>query len=799
MAVNIIKKNRVIASIVLLLLVVPFSLSFLSAERSNRNGFELISDGEAPVMKEDLTPASTTTGGQLIFAGNFSDNINLTEVWVNYIFFKEGMENESHNESLNNIGDGIWQKEINVSANATAINYTYHFSDNSSLWNQTDNRTITVDDTIDPVANAGPDRGAKSHQPIHVDGRHCYDNIKIVHFSWWWFCPTCDKWKYLNETSGIIMGYDVDIVIHLTVVDGAGNIGEDSFNVTALDGEPPVANAGADIYIKQHEIAYFDGSNSTDNVAVTNWTWYFTLNDTLVVLFGVSPQYIFHYPGVYSITLSVMDELNNSDIISTDSLEVYVIDAQKPTADAGRDQVIEQFNLVIFDGSNSTDNIGIVEYRWNFYYLGQMRELTGIETDFFFNTAGIFEIELTVKDAQGNGDKDTFVITVLDTKKPRSDPGDDREVYIGEKVIFNASDSYDNVGIVNHTWNIEYASDIFVLYGMEVNFSFHDIGDFDVTLIVYDIRANNDTRTITITVVDNIKPIVDAGPKQRTVTPGTSLILDGSNSTDHSPLVNFTWAIDFKNKQMAELYGVKVEYTFSKIGSYLIILYVIDNAGNLNWDDIVVIVKDIIPPEIGDIPNKIAKEGQTVIFNSTATDNIRIVNQTWSFDYAGGKVELYGAVNTFLFENPGNYSIMLTVTDISGNQVNRTYWINITSLAGGDDDIGDNDDDPNGDKKDSDSEGFLSRNSTIVILGLALLFILVVFFVARGKNKVESDESLNEDDEQEVEETEETDEDEDPIEEGGENAQDSTDENSESEDIDNKENNPEEEGDKLDS
>ncbi len=796
MAVYSNKRNREITFTAMIFLLAPLLFSFLSAEVYDRNEIGLISDSEAPIMLEDLTPTSTDTGRQLTFAGNFSDNVNLTEVWVNYIFFTEGLENERFNESLTNIGDCIWQEEINVSANATAINYTFHFSDNSSLWNQTDNRTITVNDTIDPIANAGPDRSAKSHQPIHVDGRHCYDNIKIVHFSWSWFGPTCLKWKYMNETTGIIMGYEMDFVIYLTVVDATGNIGEDSFNVTALDGEPPVANAGEDIHIKQHETAYFDGSNSTDNVAVTNWTWYFTLNDTLVVLFGVSQHYIFHYPGAYSITLSVMDELNNSDIISTDSLEVYVIDAQKPTADAGRDQVIEQFNLVIFDGSNSTDNIEIVEYRWNFYYLGQMRELTGIETDFFFNTAGIFEIELTVKDAQGNGDRDTFVITVLDTKKPRSDPGDDREAYIGEKVIFNASDSYDNIGIVNYTWNIEYAGDIFVLYGMDVNFSFHEIGDFKVTLTVYDIRENNDTRTIIITVVDNIKPNVDAGPKHRTVASGTNLALDGSNTTDHSTIINFTWVIDFRNKQIAVIYGEKVEYTFSLIGSYLIILYVTDNAGNFNWDDVVVIVKDMIPPEIGDIPNKIAKEGQTVLFNSTATDNIRIVNQTWSFDYAGGKVELYGAVNTFLFENPGNYSIMLTVTDISGNQVNRTYWINITSLAGGDDDTGDNDDDPNGDKKDSDSEGFISRNSTIVILGLALLFILVVFFLARGKNKAESDESLNEDDEQVVEET---DEDEDPIEEGEERKdQDSTDENRESEDIDNKENNPEEEGDKLD-
>ena len=75
-----------------------------------------------------------------------------------------------------------------------------------------------------------------------------------------------------------------------------------------------------------------------------------------------------------------------------------------------------------------------------------------------------------------------------------------------------------------------------------------------------------------------------------------------------------------------------------------------------------------------DSPSANAGVDRTVDVNKTAplsgsvsTDNIGIVNYTWTFDYNGSLVTLYEASPEFFFDIVGNYTITLNVTDAAGN------------------------------------------------------------------------------------------------------------------------------------
>ncbi|MDI6917650.1 MAG: caspase family protein, partial [Thermoplasmatales archaeon] len=128
---------------------------------------------------------------------------------------------------------------------------------------------------------------------------------------------------------------------------------------------PPDADAGNDQEIDINVIIYFDGSNSTDNSGIIeNYTWTFADNDVEVTLYGISPNYTFHNPGVFVVMLNVTDGSGNRD---TDTVNIRVKDRMPPNANAGNDQEIDINVIIYFDGSNSTDNVGVVNYTWTFF------------------------------------------------------------------------------------------------------------------------------------------------------------------------------------------------------------------------------------------------------------------------------------------------------------------------------------------------------------------------------------------------------------------------------------------------
>ena len=111
---------------------------------------------------------------------------------------------------------------------------------------------------------------------------------------------------------------------------------------------------------------------------------------------------------------------------------------------------------VQFTGSNSTDDIGIVSYLWNFDDGTTSTEVDPIKT---FATAGTYIVTLTVTDAEGLTDNDSITITVTEsntneapvavvTATPESGSAP-------LEVQFTGGNSTDDVGIVSYLWNFD--------------------------------------------------------------------------------------------------------------------------------------------------------------------------------------------------------------------------------------------------------------------------------------------------------------------------------------------------------
>jgi hypothetical protein len=528
-----------------------------------------------------------------------------------------------------------------------------------------DTMTLTVRDITPPVAYAGQDMVVEKGTVVTFNGTLSFDNVGIVNYTWN-FTDAIGVTLYGVQPQHQFNAYG-QFIVTLNVTDAAGNWRTDTMTVTVKDITPPSADAGPDQNVNEDVLVAFNGSGSSDNIGIVNYTWNFT-DGALVMLYGLQPTYTFNMPGIFVVTLRVTDAEGNW---ATDNVTVTVRDITPPSADAGPDQVVDEDSLMAFNGSGSFDNAGIDNYTWNFTDGAPVR-LYGAKPSYTFKNPGFFIVMLKVTDAAGNWATDMMTVTVNDITAPAADAGPNQTIDEGTLVIFNGSGSWDNVGIVNYTWTFMDGAPV-ALYLVQPTYRFMNPGVFVVTLNATDAAGNWNTDTMKVTVNDITAPVADAGPDQ-VVDEGTLVIFNASECSDNVGIINYTWS--FVDKVPVILYGAKPSYLFDNPGVFVVTLNVSDAAGNRDTDALNITVNDITAPIAEAGPDMAVDEGTVVTFNgSGSSDNVRIVNCTWAFD-DGGIIRIYGIISTFKFDNPGSLVVTLNITDETGRWA--TDLLNLT-------------------------------------------------------------------------------------------------------------------------
>ncbi|UCE38511.1 MAG: right-handed parallel beta-helix repeat-containing protein [Thermoplasmata archaeon] len=119
--------------------------------------------------------------------------------------------------------------------------------------------------------------------------------------------------------------------------DTSGIWASESGSFVVEDSTSPTARAGEDQSIDVNDTVYFDGSGSTDNVVIINYTWNITRNGALITtLYGINPSYRFEEAGNYTVTLITRDAAGYTD---SDTMAVTVV-AEPPQED--KDEKEEQ-------------------------------------------------------------------------------------------------------------------------------------------------------------------------------------------------------------------------------------------------------------------------------------------------------------------------------------------------------------------------------------------------------------------------------------------------------------------------
>ena len=183
-----------------------------------------------------------------------------------------------------------------------------------------------------------------------------------------------------------------------------------SLLVHVRDSEPPSAKIKAPASAAMRELVTFDGKGSTDNVGVTSYQWTIRGGGVEAVLFGPVVCHGFDEAGTYLVLLEVEDAARHT---AFDFGSILVTDTEPPVACAGQDVYVLSGAPVVLDGMNSTDNVGVIEYRWEVPGFGPVLAVGPVAV-LPRPAPGDRLVRLTVKDAAGNVDIDEVMVSVAE-------------------------------------------------------------------------------------------------------------------------------------------------------------------------------------------------------------------------------------------------------------------------------------------------------------------------------------------------------------------------------------------------
>ena len=223
------------------------------------------------------------------------------------------------------------------------------------------------------------------------------------------------SWEGTNTTCTI---YDLEenktcyCVVRAFDTEGleSGNSNEVCLEPTIPDNQQPIAYIGLDPTSGIAPLTVnFDGSGSYDpDGEIVSYDWDFGDGTTA---WGETVSHTFNYPGVYTVTLTVIDDQGST---GSDTIEINAgsgFTNQSPVAVVSSDSTSGVAPLTVnFDGSGSYDPDGkIVSYDWDF---GDGTTAWGETVSHTFNDPGVYTVTVTVTDNNDLTASDQITITV---------------------------------------------------------------------------------------------------------------------------------------------------------------------------------------------------------------------------------------------------------------------------------------------------------------------------------------------------------------------------------------------------
>ena len=286
---------------------------------------------------------------------------------------------------------------------------------------------------IPPIANAGPDQAVHAGNLVTLDGSGSSDpdgNYPLI-YAWKIASAPMGSTAALSDPSAVNPSFTADrtgeYTLGLIVTDSFGLRSASDTVLVSTANTPPTADAGPDqAVIVLGSTIQLDGSQSWDpDGDLIYYTWAMTSkpgNSAAAISnpSSATPTFVADVQGTYVAQLVVDDNWAAS---APDTVTVS-FENVKPVADAGGNQAVRVGDMVLLNGSGSSDvNRDPLTYSWSFVLLPaeSAATLSGADTayaSFIADAAGTYVVGLVVNDGFVNSDpaNATIVATSLQSE-----------------------------------------------------------------------------------------------------------------------------------------------------------------------------------------------------------------------------------------------------------------------------------------------------------------------------------------------------------------------------------------------
>lgn len=291
------------------------------------------------------------------------------------------------------------------------------------------NLTVLKEMDYPPTANAGPDVIINIPQnSVTLNGNLSTDDKGIK--SWEWTkSPDTDKPVDMEGTTSPYLHLShLEVGVYkfiLKITDTADQISETEVHVFVKPESniPPIADAGPDQEIKLPLLSpiILNGNKSKDDIKINKWQWDQIGGPKTLKIEDVNKscaEIKEANPGEYKFRLTVCDEKQTCSSAET-KVKVVQTENAPPQANAGGDRTVYlPCDVIIMNGNQSSDDVGIVSYKW-------VRDQTSLAAgDVIENSdsqpvlklinmiPGRYLFRLTVTDSQGASSIDTASLII---------------------------------------------------------------------------------------------------------------------------------------------------------------------------------------------------------------------------------------------------------------------------------------------------------------------------------------------------------------------------------------------------
>ena len=417
-----------------------------------------------------------------------------------------------------------------------------------------------------------------------------------------------------------------------------------------------------------------------------------TVNAKVAGMGSVTPEATNNGDGTYTVTYTAASKMIGTDVATVTisavalgtpmaSVAISVIDEMAPIVMAMADaSVVAPEQVVTFDGSGSTDNVGIASYSWDF---GDGNSSDMAKVPHTYAAPGTYTAMLTVTDTAGNMTESEMLMVRFPAYEIMVMEPDD--VALDDKGAGMGPITATVTGTVTKTATAGLAVTAKITDGMgsvseakdngDGTYTFtytaapKTTGDATVMFMIDDKALGTPMASGMVSVVDALPPTVMAGATPSAVGPNQPVAFDGSGTMDNvDDADDLTYSWDLGDGTMST--EAMVEHAYDTQGIYTAKLTVTDTAGNeASSEPIQITVDDTAPTVVSSVTPSVVGLNIPVTFDATGTtDNVDDADAlTYSWDFGDGTEPGTGAKVEHAYDKPGIYNVDLTVTDAAGN------------------------------------------------------------------------------------------------------------------------------------